>query len=81
MFDCYFKNLHFFGYFDLFKIYLCFIDDLDGNLLASGDVFGELHLGEVALPDRLQQPIFSYVWLLPCSTPADSRAWLALINV
>ena len=63
------------------KLYLCFVDDLDGDLLAGGDVFGELHLGEVALPDGLEQPIFSYVGLLSRSTPAHSRAWFALTNI
>ena len=62
-------------------MYLCFIDDLDGDLLAGGDVFGELHLGEVALPDGLEQPIFSYVGLLSRSTPAHSGARFALTNI
>ena len=62
-------------------MYLCFVDDLDGNLLASGDVLGKLDLGKVALPDGLEQPIFSYVRLLSSSAPAHSGAWLALTNI
>ena len=61
--------------------YLCFIDDLDGDLLASGDVFGELDLGKVALPDGLEQPVFSYVWLLSRSSPAHSGARFSLTNI
>ena len=63
------------------KSYLCLIDDLDGDLLASRDVFGKLDLGKVALPDRLEQPVFSYVWLLSRSTPAHSGARFALTNI
>ena len=36
------------------KVHLCFVDDLDGDLLAGGDMLGELDLGEVALADGLE---------------------------
>ena len=63
------------------KVHLCFVDDLDGDLLASGDMLGELDLGEVALADGLEQPVLADVRLLPRPSPRHPGARLALANV
>ena len=62
-------------------MHLCFVDDLDGDLLAGGDVLGKLHLGEVSFPDGFKKPVFSYVGLLACPPPGHSGARFALTNI
>ena len=62
-------------------MHLCFVDDLDGDLLAGGDMLGELDLGEVALADGLEQPVLADVRLLPRPSPRHPGARLALTNV
>jgi hypothetical protein len=50
-------------------IELGLVDDFDGDLLARGRVLGKFDLGEVALADGLEQPVFADVGLLEGPTP------------
>ena len=74
-------NVKIVDFFPGAQSHLCFIDDLDGDLLAGGDVLGKLHLGEVSFPDGFKKPVFSYVGLLACPPPGHSGARFALTNI
>ena len=62
---------------------LRFINDLDGNLFASGNVLGQLDLGKVTLTNGLQKSIFADVRLLsrPAARHAGARLTLQEENI
>ena len=60
------------------RVELSLINDLDSDLLARGDVLGQLDLGKVTLPDGLEKPVLANVRLLASSASRDPGAGLAL---
>ena len=60
------------------RVELSLINDLDSDLLARGDVLGQLDLGKVSLPDGLEEPVLANMRLLSGSASRHSGAGLAL---
>ena len=60
------------------RVQLCLINDLDSDLLARWDVFGQLDLGEVPLANGLEESVLPNVRFLPCAASRNSGAWLPL---